>query len=243
MLKRLACGSVALAVVVIGVTLKREPLSDPRHFEPNESGQVAMRRGDPDSRPNPFGEVRASDRTLTTESSAFAPVAPDSTPYSEPVAFQREIPSESQSSQRTEMDTHERDPDVIGQPFPVSVSVENSCKRDLAEMGEGATCGKVLRLLSDMAQEPRSPAWATSMEEKLRSMVLADPKEFTIRGIECRLSLCAIEVASPNGPYLGEQSYKDSIASGISRSIGMHAYEIGPSSVRITVTLLMFERR
>lgn len=87
---------------------------------------------------------------------------------------------------------------VIGRRFPMSASVEAGCRR------LGGLCDEDLQLLSKMAQEPRDAEWAKEMESNLRDhFVTAEPGEFSIRAIECRTTLCAAEVESLYGPYLG----------------------------------------
>jgi hypothetical protein len=94
-----------------------------------------------------------------------------------------------------------------------------------------------------MAQEPRDPAWAPDMETKLQDLVMAEPNKFSIRDIECRMSLCAVEVASVYGPYLGKINSNNPLDNNLFTWFGMFGYETDPSAARITVTLLTFKRR
>lgn len=81
------------------------------------------------------------------------------------------------------------DDTVVGRGFPVSASIEASC-RDYPDV-----CKREHELLQRMSEEPRDDAWGTATEEKLRRWVMAQPG-FTVRALECRMSLCALEVAS-----------------------------------------------
>jgi hypothetical protein len=126
---------------------------------------------------------------------------------------------------------------VIGRPFPMSTSVETACRR-LA-----GTCDEGLQLLSKMVQEPRDAEWAKEMEFKLRDHLLtAQPGKYSIRAIECRSTLCAAEVESPYGPYLGGP-YSFVAANNLYNGPSFLGYETGELGTKVTVTLQMFERR
>lgn len=136
------------------------------------------------------------------------------------------------------------DPDaVIGRPFPISASVESNC-RHWSKNDAGDMCGEVQQLLSKMAQEPRDPTWARKMEEALRDHVTTEePGKFSIRAIECRTSVCAVEVESIHGPYLGG-IYPDHPASkDLSTWLPIRAYETNEYGARVTVTVMTFTRR
>src|SRR5579871_4348760 len=81
---------------------------------------------------------------------------------------------------------------VQGRAFPVSRSVKASCRVGCEDLNE---------VLSQFAQQPRDPVWARSAETKLRNLVLKENGKYTIRAIECRTSLCVIEVASIYGSF------------------------------------------
>lgn len=126
---------------------------------------------------------------------------------------------------------------VIGRPFPISESISASCRGE----GKGSPCMEVVELLAQLAEEPRDPRWATETEASLREW-LSHSSEFTIRAIECRTSLCAVEVASLYGPLAGFK-YGDSPHGKLFNWISMFGYEADPSSARVTVTVQMFKRR
>jgi hypothetical protein len=126
---------------------------------------------------------------------------------------------------------------VVGRPFPLSPSMEAECRVD----EEG--CALALRLLKQFSQQPRDPAWASKMEAGLRELVMSRPG-YSIRAIECRVSLCAAEVASSlgmfnfiasTGPYGSDLSLRS-----LSTVYGETAYEHNPTYA--TVTLMTFER-
>jgi hypothetical protein len=83
------------------------------------------------------------------------------------------------------------DRSVIGQRFPISTSILNRCGRSF----EACHDSKVL--IVELESEPRDVAWAQSLESKLRSKMLSSKSGAnSIRALECRVSLCAFEVAS-----------------------------------------------
>lgn len=85
-----------------------------------------------------------------------------------------------------------RNPEV-GRPFPLSDSVREACKQrkwciDLA-----------LPLLAEFAGERREPNWAPLMEAEIgRFVAKRESDGFSLRVVECRTSLCVVEVYSPN---------------------------------------------
>jgi hypothetical protein len=119
---------------------------------------------------------------------------------------------------------------VIGRPFPVSASVISGCK--------SAGCPRVDEYLSQFAQEPRDLAWASDMEIALRNYVTASQPDVTIRNVECRTSVCFIEVASV-GPFLKGISLDGPLHSRVLPATCAFGYERG----RTTVTLQPFTRR
>ena len=106
-------------------------------------------------------------------------------------------------------------------------------------------CDEVRQLLSQMAQEPRDPAWAADMETKLRDDVMTvEPGKYSIRAIECRASLCAVEAASLDGLYFGHLDSNEYLDRKLLKGMDNFGYEIDPSSgSRVTVTVRMFKRR
>ena len=70
----------------------------------------------------------------------------------------------------------------------------------------------------------------------------AGPSDISVRAVECRQSLCALEVvATPGRPYFGLGGHEEKYY-GLDKVNAMHGYEITPSTDRITVTLLIYER-
>lgn len=127
---------------------------------------------------------------------------------------------------------------VIGRVFPVSDSVEAGCRL------LGGSCDEKLDgLLSHFAQEARDPAWASQVEATLRNYIAkAEPDKYSIRAIECRTTVCLVELASPYGPYLGAP-YAFVRANNLFNGSVVFGYESNQYLGRVTVTLRAFERR
>lgn len=131
------------------------------------------------------------------------------------------------------------DPDpstVIGRPFPVSASVESGCKLD-------DSCSDLHQMLTRFAEEPRDPAWASEMEGNLRDLLVQESGKYTVRNIECRTSLCLVEVASLYGVYYQPIPADNPLSKRLLPMAGDWGYELDPSSARVTVTIAPFRRR
>lgn len=129
----------------------------------------------------------------------------------------------------------------VGQPFPVSESVESQCRSNPSP-GAGE-CSNVRDLLEEMSRETRDQGWAPAVESTLRAHVMQKLEGARIRALECRSSLCAVEVASPAGALeiLRETEQR---AYGIyDNSHFALGFETDPSSAITTITLTVFERR
>ena len=124
---------------------------------------------------------------------------------------------------------------VVGRPFPISESVVSSC------LDDGVSCNHVKALIDQFVEQPRDLFWAPEMEAGLRE-VFSQSSDITIRAIECRTSLCAAEVASPQRPYSGIPATVP-LYEKLFNGPGVYAYESDPSSFRVTVMLITFKRR
>jgi hypothetical protein len=127
---------------------------------------------------------------------------------------------------------------MIDQPFRASDSIMKKCNPD---PNSPWTCARLNELLPRLAKEPRDDAWATMMERKLRDRVQADGREFEIRALECRSTVCAVECASIHG-VMRDLSYEFSEDNHLSTAEHFWAYEKGPDSSRVTVTLGVYTR-
>jgi len=133
--------------------------------------------------------------------------------------------------------------EVIGRPFPISASVESSCKV-LSKPGQDA-CSETHELLALMAQEPRDPVWAPDMEDKLRGLILASESgKFVPRAVECRTTLCVVEVVSQYAPFPGDIPRDNPLRGELSLAdIGIFGHERNAQGEPITLSLIPFARR
>ena len=160
-----------------------------------------------------------------------------------PVATSHSEGSESRTLPSVNSDSI--DPDsVIGRPFAVSASVERLCRQTSRAIHVTDNCDEVHALLSQTAQDPRDPAWATDMEATLRYHVMTDePPGFSIRSLECRTSHCVAEVVSTVGHFNRELQYGSPLDKELFSGNGLVGYETNEDGARVTVTLLTYSRR
>jgi hypothetical protein len=129
------------------------------------------------------------------------------------------------------------DKSVIGQPFEISASVKAVCKYDTIE------CPLVMASVKRMAEEPRDVDWAAKMEATIQSAFDSEgPGKFVIRNVECRTSICILEVE------VHVQGTSIRYESAISSSLRPHAMTFAPrvydsSGESYSVELMDFERR
>ena len=129
------------------------------------------------------------------------------------------------------------DESVIGTPFSVSASVEAKCK------GDHIFCRVVYKALTKFSQEPRDNAWASETEANIQYQIESQgPDKYSIRNLECRTTVCAVEVSSLFGPYLGLGYYYDVKYSLMPELGTIGVYERAPLGGRIEVTLMTFTR-
>jgi len=124
---------------------------------------------------------------------------------------------------------------VVGRPFKFSPSVQAGCKE--------VACPELEADLAKFAQQPRDPAWASTMEARLEDYIEnSEPDKYQIRNVECRTSMCYVEVASIYGPFFppGSDSPMRQL---LFTAGGDFGYEVDPSSARITITIMPFFRR
>jgi hypothetical protein len=98
--------------------------------------------------------------------------------------------------------------------------------------------------MAKFAQEARDLSWAPKTEEALSADIeKEDSVNYNIRNVECRRTVCAVEVSSPRGqrqPLL--LSSEEDHALGLYGAIGWHAFETRPSAGSILVSVLFFTR-
>jgi len=131
-------------------------------------------------------------------------------------------------------------------PFPVSASVLASCPA--RAVAAGAPCGTVMRDLDEFANEERDPAWAEMIEARLRediTVLCLQHRQCAVRALECRTSLCVVEVGSTDSWFnylpVGDDVFLRS--RGIITGFWICGDESLPSGDTLTVTLFMMGRR
>lgn len=129
---------------------------------------------------------------------------------------------------------------AVGRSFPVSPSIERECIRASRPR---PMCLGTLEILAKFTKETRNISWARSQERQLEAAINAlGPDKFLIRAIECRSTLCAVEVAG-DSIYVGDLEEDSDFEKNFIASDSTFAFETGPSGERIVVTLMTFEPR
>jgi hypothetical protein len=131
--------------------------------------------------------------------------------------------------------TGDTDRSVIDRPFPVSASVVAGCRL--------VACPELDEALAKFSAEPRDSMWAPGVEQELRDFVDAQSGKYTIRNIECRSTMCMVEVASISGSFLEGISMSPQLDKLLLSGVGGFGYERDPSSARVTVTTIPYNRR
>ena len=144
---------------------------------------------------------------------------------------QRQFDGGHQQAEVATAQIQETDPSsVIGRPFPVSASVQETCKI--------TGCADMVQDLSKFVQEPRDPSWSDGMEARLRNYIEAQPGNYAIRDIECRTSVCAVEVTSNSQFPYSSWTLVNHIAAETDIELGFE----NASSGKIVVTYIAFKR-
>jgi hypothetical protein len=84
------------------------------------------------------------------------------------------------------------DAGVVGRPFELSASMK-------AELAKSDVFRPARERLEQMAREPRDNEWANLAESQIQDLITSDG--MNIRNIECRTTICAIEVAPASEPF------------------------------------------
>jgi hypothetical protein len=130
------------------------------------------------------------------------------------------------------------DESVVGHAFQISASVRAACKSDAIE------CPLVMASVAKMAEEPRDVDWAAKMEEKIQAAVdMPGPGKYAIRNLECRTSICILEVeVHVPGAFNGR--YEDVIFSSLKpNAMTISVLEYDQSGIPFHVELMDFQRR
>jgi hypothetical protein len=133
------------------------------------------------------------------------------------------------------------DDSVIGVPFPVPASAEGVCTISKRLHGPDL-CERQHKLLAKMAKEPRDLAWAAKTETLIQDEVTSlSPGNYSIRNIECRSSICAVEMESLSDWYSGATIEFDN-ANNLVDGFRLHAVETDSVGREIKVSLVLFNK-
>lgn len=252
-------GIAAIAVIGFGLVVERRCAGTPSNPQPGVvAGAVTRTERPPDVRS--VSTITPGAITTTSSPSEVASDVLGSSPTAATAAEPESVPEHTgtvskvpgigSESEGAKNNYAER-PDaaqqlgdaaaMVGRPFPLSASVERGCDR-LSAGGGRDYCEEDRTLLSRLAQEPRDPVWASYAEARLRAFVLSEGDKYAVRALECRSTLCAIEVTSIHGPFLGI-GYDAEKGSGLSGQSGLFGYEKNAYGLRVTVSLKVFARR
>jgi hypothetical protein len=193
----------------------------------SESGSFAKPTGGNADKPHSTHEV------LTHESNG----KPQSRETSDRNVQDEVQDSGSPSRERTEASVDESaGSKSAGIPFPVSASVLQYCEH-LSGAGS-ASCTDHIGVFAQLEKEKRDPVWAPSVEAEIAAVVNSDPA-FHIRALECRTTVCAVEIESIQAAIRLSFDHLDDHLSRVDRIIG---YERNSANELIKVTSITFKR-
>ena len=130
---------------------------------------------------------------------------------------------------------------IVRRNFPVSPSVEAQCATHPIPNKE--ECVVVKNFLRQLMLQRRDEPWASSTEAKLRDHAAQISADVEIRALECRETLCAMEVSTVMG-NLDLLSWREVFALGVDDwSHFLMGYEPEASGVQKKVFLRVYERR
>ena len=175
-----------------------------------------------------------------------------------PLQDQQQLPADAASGVQSEIRGQTRvqteaqpaaqgvDYDVVGHPFPVSESILAACGP--LDSNHARSCTPNIKLLKEMAEEPREEPWATAAEQTIRALVELEPGTerprdvtYTIRALECRTSICFVETASIMGGFATQLYYFEK-TSGLTAQYATDSTETDASGNKVHVTLWPFVR-
>jgi hypothetical protein len=110
---------------------------------------------------------------------------------------------------------------VAGGPLVVPDSVSAACK-DPGIKG-AHICDRLYADLAQMAKEPRDPAWSSHIEETLQAYVEQEFQDATIQNIDCRTSMCEMEVQSTNPKIVSVFPYSNPLNDQLERDTWMES--------------------
>ena len=131
------------------------------------------------------------------------------------------------------------DRSVVGRQFPISGSVRPDCS------GNGGVECELADSLTKFSQEPPDVNWAHLVEERVRSIVESRNPGFAIRNLECRATLCVMEVESTQGQLSSRRNltWEEGLAARVLPLVTTTGEEVPKYGQNyLTVTLQIYER-
>ncbi len=126
---------------------------------------------------------------------------------------------------------------ILRQPYVLSESIKEECAR-IAHLAK-ADCNDHLSAIARLENEVRDAGWADATEASIRLIVESEPG-YRVRSLECRSSICALEVESPTDVF--SQKHFQAISARISDIDRVFTYEYPSQGVRVKVTSITFQR-
>jgi hypothetical protein len=131
---------------------------------------------------------------------------------------------------------------VKGRPFPVSDTILASRRRCMDDGADSELCERVFRDLEALREEQRSVPWASNVESPLaRRVEEAGGRLGVVRRLECRASLCALEVVSDGYAYQ-HLSHDEILSLGLKDGWVEFGRELQPDGRSLLVTLWTYRR-
>jgi hypothetical protein len=132
--------------------------------------------------------------------------------------------------------------------FRMSDSVRTECNKDHLS-GNDSDCVAMNRDLTILAEQPRDEAWAKRTEQAFREWIKSNGSKYTIRSLECRQTLCAVEVSSTTSSETsGAWPYEFWRRANVLPAFGgrepkLYGFETDALGSKIVVGVTLFERR
>jgi hypothetical protein len=129
----------------------------------------------------------------------------------------------------------------VGAPeYPITVA--SSVRPVCSGPALGVDCEDEARLRR-FSEERRDAAWAMPVEGALKEMIQNESDEFTIRGLECRRTLCLVEVQSARSDLRRKLSPEDWYRLEIEPIGSRTGEEEDAGNLPLTISLWIYERR
>lgn len=213
-----------------GVRAGREaPPSVPQPLERSEQTSQPRSATTP---PSVLSQPERSEQTSQQRSVTPLPQAQADNP---PAGFPAQAPSLNDDG------AFHVDRSVAGHAFPVSASIIAECE-PVPGWRPSHACRPNRKLLEAMAEEPREEPWASAAEQAIRELLAQQPTTYTIRALECRTSLCFMEVASEMQAF-SSRWYDFETKGPLTAGFSISSSETAEYGTRVYVTQLPFVRK